>query len=248
MTPSSLNNTLEPPRADQDESPVRVVVVEDEPLARTALADLVGRHPRLSLAGQAGTVAEAITVVEETVPDVVLCDLFLPDGDACGLTLRLKQMDHVPEVVVTTLFATPSAAAACVSAGARLCLQKEAPPESMAAACLAAARGEDWAGPGAVEPRSRHHLSYLEAQVLAEVASGSTNDEVAERLGYSPNYVKDILASARRRLGARDRAHAAAIAVALRLVRPGTDGRFAPAIPLEDPPEGWGFDAPPDQG
>lgn len=221
-------------RDDQGWRRTRVVVVEDEPLARSALAELMGRHPGLALAGEAATVAEAVEVIEATLPDVVLCDLFLPDGDACGLTLRLQRMDHAPEVVVTTLFATPSAAAACVSAGARLCLQKEAPPESMAAACLAAARGEDWAGPGAVQPLSRHHLSYLEAQVLAEVASGSTNDDIAERLGYSPNYIKDVLASARERLNARDRAHAAAIAVALRLVRPGPDGRFAPAIPLEE--------------
>lgn len=213
---------------------VRIVVVEDEPLARAALADLVGRHPDVTLVGQAGSVAEAIELVERTRPDVVLCDLFLPDGDACGLTLRLRRLPDPPEVVVATLFATPSAAAACVSAGARLCLQKEAPPESMVAACLAAARGEDWAGPGAVHPLARHHLTYLEAQVLAEVASGSTNDDIAERLGYSPNYIKDVLASARERLSAKDRAHAAALAVALRLVRPGSDGRFAPALPMVD--------------
>jgi len=217
----------------------RVVVVEDEPLARAALADLFNQHPEVTLVGQAGSVAEAVMVVEETRPDVVLSDLFLPDGDACGLTLRLRQMDTPPEVVVATLFATPSAAAACVSAGARLCLQKEAPPESMVAACVSAARGEDWAGPGAVRPMARHHLTYLESQVLAEVASGSTNDEIAERLDYSPNYIKDVLASARERLGAKDRAHAAAMAVALRLVRPSSDGRFAPSIPMtEDALEG----------
>lgn len=218
----------------QGEPRVRIAVVEDEPLARAALADLIARHPGVALAGQAGSVAEAIELVELTRPDVVLSDLFLPDGDACGLTLRLGQMPNPPAVVVATLFATPSAAAACVSAGARLCLQKEAPPESMVAACVAAARGEEWAGPGAVRPLARHHLTYLEAKVLAEVASGSTNDDIAERLGYSPNYIKDVLASARERLGAKDRAHAAAMAVALRLVRPGSDGRFTPSIPMTD--------------
>lgn len=213
---------------------VRIAVVEDEPLARSALADLITHHPEVALAGEAGSVAGAIELVERTHPDVVLSDLFLPDGDACGLSLRLRQLPNPPAVVVATLFATPSAAAACVSAGARMCLQKEAPPESMVAACIAAARGEEWAGPGAVQPLARHHLTYLESQVLAEVASGSTNDEIAVRLGYSPNYIKDVLASARERLGAKDRAHAAAMAVALRLVRPGSDGRFAPAIPMTD--------------
>lgn len=223
----------------EGEHRIRVVIVEDEPLARAALADLFTRHPDVSLAGQAATLAEAVTVIEDTKPDVVLSDLFLPDGDACGLTLRVRQLPTPPEVVVATLFATPSAAAACVSAGARLCLQKEAPPESIVAACISAGRGEDWAGPGAVRPQARHHLTYLEAQVLAEVASGSTNDEIALRLGYSPNYIKDVLASARGRLSAKDRAHAAAMAVALRLVRPSSDGRFAPSIPMtEDVLEG----------
>lgn len=225
---------------ERGEPRIRIAVVEDEPLARAALADLIRQHPDVSLAGQAGSVAEAVTLVEQTRPDVVLCDLFLPDGDACGLSLKLRQLPDAPEVVVATLFATPSAAAACVSAGARLCLQKEAPPESMVAACIAAARGDDWAGPGAVRPLARHHLTYLEALVLAEVASGSTNDEIAERLDYSPNYIKDVLASARERLGAKDRAHAAAMAVALRLVRPSSDGRFAPAIPMTEDPTAAG--------
>lgn len=216
--------------------PVRVLVVEDEPLARASLAELMAGHSETALAGEAGSVADAFAVVERADVDVVLADLFLPDGDACGLAQRVRRMPRAPEVVVRALFATPSAAAACVSAGARLCLQKEAPPESLIAACVAAARGRDWAGPGVVRASARHHLTYLESRVLAEVASGSTNDEIAGRLGYSANYIKDVLASARERLGARDRAHAAAMAVALRLVRPATDGRFAPSAPLEAPP------------
>lgn len=222
---------VESPEGEPPEERVRIAVVEDEPLARAALVDLIRHHPEVSLAGEAGTVAEALAAVDRMGPHVVLCDLFLPDGDACGLTLRLRQLPNPPEVVVTTLFATPSAAAACISAGARLCLQKDAPPESMVAACIAAARDQEWAGPGSVRPAPRHHLTYLEAQVLAEVASGSRNDEIGERLGYSPNYIKDVLVSARVRLGARDRAHAAALAVTLRLVRPSSDGRFAPSIP-----------------
>jgi DNA-binding NarL/FixJ family response regulator len=69
-------------------------------------------------------------------------------------------------------------------------------------------------------------LTVLEQQVLAEIASGSTNEEIAERLSYSPSYVKDVVASARERLGARDRAHAAALAVELGIIRRGPEGRF----------------------
>lgn len=216
--------------------PVRVLIAEDEPLARSALADLLARHPALDVVGETATVTEAVALAEIERTEVVLSDLFLPDGDACMLALRLRhQLARPPEVVVATLFATPGAAAACTSAGVLTVLQKGAPPESVVAAVVAARRGERWYGPGAVRPLARHHLGYLEAKVLAEVASGSTNDQIADRLGYSANYIKDVLASARDRLGARDRAHAAALAVALRLVRPGSDGRFAPAVPMVEP-------------
>jgi DNA-binding NarL/FixJ family response regulator len=71
-------------------------------------------------------------------------------------------------------------------------------------------------------------LTTLEVQVLADVASGSSNKEIADRLGYSMYYVKDVVAGARRRLGARDRAHAAARAVALYLIEDDGNGGFRP--------------------
>lgn len=64
----------------------------------------------------------------------------------------------------------------------------------------------------------RRNLTELEREVLALVASGARNEEIAEILCYSPNYIKDVVVSARDGLGARDRAHAAALAVALGIV------------------------------
>jgi DNA-binding CsgD family transcriptional regulator len=74
-------------------------------------------------------------------------------------------------------------------------------------------------------------LSYLQTCVLAELASGECNESIARSLGYSVNYVKDLISAVRHQLGARDRAHAASLGVALRLVRPLGAGRFAPALP-----------------
>ena len=76
----------------------------------------------------------------------------------------------------------------------------------------------------ALEPRAAASrapdptLTPLERRVLAELASGRTNAEIAARLGYSASYIKDVVAAARARLGARDRAHAAALAVVRRIV------------------------------
>jgi LuxR family transcriptional regulator, transcriptional regulator of spore coat protein len=91
-----------------------------------------------------------------------------------------------------------------------------------------------WPPEGAPRYTRSWALTALEVQVLAEVASGSTNREIAERLGYSIYYVKDVVAGARRRLGARDRAHASARAVSLRLIEDDGEGYFRPCRPPGD--------------
>jgi DNA-binding CsgD family transcriptional regulator len=94
---------------------------------------------------------------------------------------------------------------------------------------MAAALGEAWDGIGSVGSRL-DRVSPLEAKVLAGVASGATNEEIARALGYSVHYVKDLLEAVRGRLGAKDRAHAASLAVSLRLIRPARDGRFIAGV------------------
>ncbi|MDQ1437411.1 MAG: hypothetical protein QOK43_1040 [Acidimicrobiaceae bacterium] len=210
---------------------VSVVVVEHEPLTRAAMCDLVVRHPRLCLAGTAVTAAHAFQLIASVAPAVVVTDLFLPDGDACGLVLQAAGTPARPGVVVVTDFATASAAAVCRSVGILTCLSKSSRAESVVAAVLAASTRKPWHGPGAVAAGAQPLLNFLQTQVLAEVASGENNEAIARRLGYSVNYVKDLIASARSQLDARDRAHAASLGVALRLLRPLGQGRFAPALP-----------------
>lgn len=213
------------------QSSVAVVVVASEPLTRAALCDLIQRHPLLVLAGTAATVTRAADLIASVSPHVVVTDLFLPDGDACGLAVQAAGFPTRPGVIVVTDFATASAAAVCRSVGILTCLTKSTRPESFAAAILAAAQREPWHGPGAVAAGAQPPLNFLQTQVLAEVASGESNEAIARRLGYSVNYVKDLIASARSQLDARDRAHAASLGVALRLLRPLGQGRFVPALP-----------------
>jgi DNA-binding NarL/FixJ family response regulator len=220
-----------PVAANRRRREVAILVVEHEPLTRAALCDLIERHPRLKLAATAATVAQATELVSTVSPAVVVADLFLPDGDACGLVNQVAGCPSRPGVVVVTDFATASAAAVCRSVGILTCLTKSTRAECLVAALIAAADGKSWHGPGAVAAASQPPLSYLQTQVLAEVASGESNEAIARRLGYSVNYVKDLIASARSQLDARDRAHAASLGVALRLLRPLGQGRFVPALP-----------------
>ena len=213
------------------DAPLLVLVVEHEPLTRTAVCDVVDRHPALRLVGTASSVASAVEAVGELAPAIVIADLFLPDGDACGLAIQAAGCPSRPGVVVLTDFATASAAAVCRSVGILTCLSKSIRPESLVAAAMAAGEGRPWHGPGVVAASAEPLLNYLQTQVLAELASGESNEVIARRLGYSVNYIKDVVVALRSQLGARDRAHAASLGVALRMVRPVGNGRFAPALP-----------------
>jgi DNA-binding NarL/FixJ family response regulator len=208
--------------------PVAVLVVDGDAEGRNRLCHIVAKAKTLSLRASAGTMAEAVDAAMRTRPEVVLSELFLPDGDAVALNKRFGPLAPRPELIVVTRFRVRGARVASIAAGARTCLASTAPPDSVLCAVLAAAQGQAWDGVGTLgSPLDR--ISLLEARVLAGVASGATNDDIARQLGYSTHYIKDLLEAVRFRLGAKDRAHAAALAVSLRLIRPARDGRFVPA-------------------
>ena len=208
-----------------------VVVVEDDPAIRAALCTAIASSPGLRVAAVGDTVARGAELVRTHRPAALVADMFLPDGDACGLMRQTAGHPSGVGVVVVTDFATATAAAVCQSIGVLTVLNTSAPASSVAAAAKAAADGRRWHGDGAVAPRGEPLLNMLQAEILAGIASGEGNGAIARRLGYSANYVKDVVVDLRSRLGARDRAHAASLGVALRLVRPRGPGRFTPAIP-----------------
>lgn len=219
-------------RPVDDRPPVAVLVVDGDSEGRARLCQIISRGDAVTLSGSVGTLADAVELARRTKPEVVLSELFLPDGDAAALKHRFVPLLPRPQLVVITRFSVRGARVASMFAGARTCLASSAPPDSVLAAVLAAANGESWDGAGVLGSR-RDRVSSLEAKVLAGVASGATNDEIARALGYSIHYVKDLLEAVRHRLGAKDRAHAAALAVSLRLIRPSRDGRFMSAVPSD---------------
>lgn len=214
----------------RDRPPVGVMVVDGDPDGRARLCQIIAKAEGVRLTGSVATLADAVELARRTKPQVVLSELFLPDGDATALKHRFVPLAPRPQLVVITRFSVRGARVASIFAGARTCLASSAPPDSVLAAVLAAANGESWDGAGVLGSR-RDRVSALEAKVLAGVASGATNDDIARALGYSVHYVKDLLEGVRHRLGAKDRAHAAALAVSLRLIRPSREGRFISAVP-----------------
>jgi two-component system NarL family response regulator len=210
---------------------VRVLLVVDDSLVQAAVETVLACNTAVEVVAVAMGVCDALPVLREAAVDVVLADLFLRDGTACQLAGRMQQLSSAPPLVVITGFAAGVAATACLEAGAVLCIDKRALHNGVAELLVQVVAGQPWTGAGVVHPDRRSTFTYAEAQVLAHVASGLPDAAIAERLGYSQTYIKKILVTARARLGARDRAHAAAMAATIGLVRPAGPGRFSPALP-----------------
>lgn len=179
---------------------VRVVVVEDHPVTRLGIVALLGQDERLTVVGEAGTGEEAVAVVEQELPDVVVTDLRLGDGmDGVGVTAALRARRGAPAVLVLTTYDTDRDIVRAVEAGAAGYLLKDADPADIVGAVVRAASGETVLSPALAQRvvarmgRQRADLSAREVEILAAVARGLGNREIARSLVISEATVKTHL-------------------------------------------------------
>lgn len=218
-------------QADTTLPRIRLLLVDDSALVRRGVRGLLeGRHRQaeFAIAGEAGSVAEAVTVARTTKPDVVLLDIRLPDGDgfeACRAILK----DHPSaRVLMLTSFANDDFVHQAIVAGAHGYLMKEVEPDRLIEAIVSLHKGESILGTGLVERvldlvragrtgagrDSGNGLSLLSGQerrVLALVAEGRTNKEIGAQLGLSDNTVKNYLVNVFDKLKVKRRSQAAAL-------------------------------------
>lgn len=185
----------------------RVLIVDDHPLYRDALARLVESLPDLEVAGLAGDGAEAVARVEAGDVDVVLMDLNLPSLTGVDATGRIAALPEPPAVLVVTMVDDDDTVVAAMRAGARGYVLKGASSEEVAAAIRTVMAGGAVFGAGvaarllaqsrAPEPGDGAELTAREREVLGLLAQGSTNKQIALALGLSlktvQNYVSNIL-------------------------------------------------------
>ena len=178
----------------------RVVVVEDHPVTRMGIVALLGQDERIEVVGQAGTGEEAIDVVEQVSPDVVVTDLRLGEGlDGVGVTTSLRSRVRPPAVLVLTTYDTDRDIVRAVEAGAAGYLLKDADPGEITSAVLRAAAGETVLSPALAQrvvariSRPQADLSAREVEILSAVAKGMSNREVAATLFISEATVKTHL-------------------------------------------------------
>ncbi len=201
---------------------VRVVLADDERMVRTALRAILSAEPDLEVVGEAATGAEAVSVVRELRPDVVLMDVRMPEIDGIRATEQiLATLDEPPRIVVVTTFENDSYVYDALRAGAVGFLLKRADADALVQAVRLVARSDSLLFPAAVRTLATEHarahpappawvakLTGREREVLRHMADGQTNAEIARRMEVGPATVKSHVAAVLAKTGTRDRTQA----------------------------------------
>lgn len=216
--------------------PIRVVVVDDQPLIRAGFAMVLAAQSDIEVVGEAENGADALELLARTEADVVIMDIRMPVMDGVEATGRLARLADGPRVLVLTTFDTDEDAFAALQAGASGFLLKNTPPEEVVTAIRVVAAGESVVAPrvtrslldrfaGKLAPSARHDerldlLTLREREVLGLVAEGLSNSEIAGRLFIAEGTVKTHFGKILTKLDLRDRVQAVILAYDSGLVRP----------------------------
>lgn len=201
---------------------VSLLIVDDHPVVRDGLRGMFESAPGFTVLGEASNGVEAVAKAAELDPDVVLMDLRMPGGGGVDAIRELARGGARARILVLTTYDTDSDTLPAIEAGATGYLLKDAPREELFTAVRAAAEGRAVLSPavatrlvGAVRaPRTpaAEPLSAREREVLALVARGTSNREIARELFISEATVKTHLTHLYAKLGVNDRAAAVATA------------------------------------
>jgi DNA-binding NarL/FixJ family response regulator len=194
---------------------IRLVVVDDDDLVRSGLSAILDLEPDIEVVGQGADGVDVPALVARSRPEVVLMDVRMPRVDGIAATARLTERPDGPAVVVITTFESDDAVHDALMAGARGFVLKRR-PEELLAAVRTVARTDSLVFPDAIRrvaatrravtrPAWADRLTEREREVLAHVARGQTNAEVAESLVVSVETVKSHLRALLAKSGSRHR-------------------------------------------
>jgi DNA-binding NarL/FixJ family response regulator len=223
-------------------APVRVVVVDDQALVRGAFRVLVDSAPDLEVVGEGENGAEAVALVRELEPDVVLMDIRMPVMDGLEATGAIARLGVGTRVLVLTTFDLDEYVFGALRAGASGFLLKDTPPVQLLDGIRVIAGGDSLLGPSVTRqlieefvrrepagaggrpeaPASLDALTERETEVLVLVARGLSNHEIGAELFVTPATAKTHVGRLLMKLGARDRTQLVVMAYESGLVEPHT--------------------------
>ncbi len=207
--------------------PFRLLLVDDHEVVRIGLKTLLGRYPEFEVVGEASTAASAVTEAERLLPDVILLDIRLPDASGFEACRQIQQKQLPSRVLILTSFADDDIVLDAISVGADGYLLKEIGAEALVQGIKTVAMGQSILDPaitrrvlGRIKSFGQSEatdklaaLSPQERRVIALVAEGKTNKEIATDLGLSDKTVKNYLSNLFEKLNLSRRSQAAAFFV-----------------------------------
>ena len=221
MSPPAVRGSIE------SLPPLRVLLVDDHEVVRQGLASLLRSTDDIVVAGEAGSVRDAIEEAERTRPDVVVMDVRLADGSGIEATREIRARRPQTQVIMLTSFADDEALFASIMAGASGYVLKQVKSGELIRAIRTVGRGESLLDPAVTKSvldrlrKGKHlmkdeklaRLSPQEERILTAVSDGKTNKEIGQELHLAEKTVKNYVSSILAKLEVARRAEAAAYLV-----------------------------------
>lgn len=205
-------------------NPIKVLIVDDHEVVRMGLCSLLNREGSVEVVGEAGSVGEAVEMASRSSPDVVVMDIRLPDGSGVEACREIQTHHPRTKVIMLTSYADDEAVFSSVMAGAAGYLLKQTRGRDLVKAIEAVAAGQSLLDPAVTQKilegfkkmaatqagDELSHLSDQERKILALVAEGKTNKEIAELVHLSDKTIKNYISSILSKLNLSRRSQAAA--------------------------------------
>jgi DNA-binding NarL/FixJ family response regulator len=197
--------------------PIRVLVVDDHPVVRRGIEGLLATELDMSFVGEAATGREALQLYRRHRPDITLMDLMMPEMNGLDAMIAIRAEDPEARIIVLTTYLGDVQVLRALQAGARGYLLKNSLYKELLETIRSVQAGKKSLSPEACLQLAEHStdqaLSPSELRVLRLIAQGNANKEIAAKFSVSEGTVKAQVRSIMSKLGAKDRTHAAMIAL-----------------------------------
>ena len=209
------------------EKPLRLLLIEDYKLVRIGIRPALNADPQLSVVAEADSGSQALSLIEEYRPDLVIMDLGLPDVDGLNLTRQIRQFNRHVKILILTSHEQEDSVINALSAGASAYCLKDIVSERLVEVVKTVCEGALWLDPRVASSalqvfaesasrrhlRQRHALTDSEREVLRLIVEGMSNVQISRALNLSLHTSKGLVCSILQKLAVQDRMQAAVKAV-----------------------------------